>query len=158
MGSLLTGQIVTVPGLQWTVSLDESSAGSGPLFWIYLDKEGRWCLRKEGDETDAFFESRADALTFIRNVEGNTAYRLFIETDSGKVVLEQHAALSPSPRERAEDDAANPMPAARKASAPETRTTDLGDRLAWAHQLESAARASPSRMSLLASWLREMWS
>jgi len=97
MGSLLTGQIVTVPGLQWTVSLDESSAGSGPLFWIYLDKEGRWCLRKEGDETDAFFESRADALTFIRNVEGNTAYRLFIETDSGKVVLEQHAALSPRP-------------------------------------------------------------
>jgi hypothetical protein len=62
MGSLIMGQIVTVPGLQWTVSSDDPSAGSGPLFWIYVDKQGRWCLRKEGDETDAFFGSRAEAL------------------------------------------------------------------------------------------------
>ena len=158
MGSLMTGQIVTVPGLQWTVSADESDAGSGPLFWIYVDNEGRWCLRKEGDETDAFFGSRADALAFIRNVEGNAAYRLFIETNGGKVVLEQHAALSPSPRERTGSDTTDGMPAAAENPAAERWAMNLGGQLEWAHQLESAARVSPSRISLLARWLRELWS
>jgi len=158
MGSLIIGQIVTVPGLQWTVSPDGSDAGPGPLFWIYVDKEGRWCLRKEGDETDAFFDSRADALAFIRNVEGNAAYRLFVETDDGKVVVEQHAALSPSARERAENDTASEMPLAVGGPAAERRTSDLGQQLAWAHQIESAARVGPSRIGLLARWFREMWS
>ena len=158
MGSPITGEIVTVPGLQWTVSSDESDVGSGPLFWIYLDKEGRWCLRKEGDETDAFFDSRADALTFIRNVEANAAYRLFIETDNGKVVLEQHAALSPSPRELTGNDTADRMPLAAESPASERRPMNLDQQLEWAHRLESAARVSPSRLSLLAQWLRELWS
>ncbi len=158
MGSLITGQIATVPGLQWTVSPDDSDAGSEPLFWIYVDKQGRWCLRKEGDETDAFFGSRAEAIAFIRNVEGNAAYRLFIETDDGKVVLEQHAALSASPCERAENDIADGMPVAAENPAAEGRAMDLGRQPEWAHQLESAARVSPSRISLLAHWLREIWS
>ena len=158
MGSLIMGQIVTVPGLQWTVSSDDSNAGSGPLFWIYVDKQGRWCLRKEGDETDAFFGSRAEALAFIRSVEGSAACRLFIETDDGKVVLEQHAALSTSSHEPSENGTADGMPVAAANPAAEGRAMNLGRRLEWAHQLESAARVSPSRIGLLAHWLREMWS
>jgi hypothetical protein len=155
MGSLIMGQIVTVPGLQWTVSSDDSNAGSGPLFWIYVDKHGRWCLRKEGDETDAFFGSRAEALAFIRSVEGGAAYRLFIETDDGKVVLEQHAPL---PGEQTGSDTADAMPVSAESPAAERRAMNLGRHLEWAHQLESAARVSPSRIRLLAHWLREMWS
>jgi hypothetical protein len=88
-------------------------------------------------------------------VEGGAAYRLFIETDDGKVVLEQHAPL---PGEQTGSDTADAMPVSAESPAAERRAMNLGRHLEWAHQLESAARVSPSRIRLLAHWLREMWS
>ena len=153
MGSQATVQVVTVPGLQWTVSEDDSDTGSGPLFWIYVDIEGHWCLRKEGGATEAFFGSRADAAAFLQDVEGDSPYRLFIETQYGKVVLEQHGALSSSRREQTENGTANAASGAVESPAAEGRATDLGRRLPWANQLVSAARVNWSRMSSLADWL-----
>ena len=152
MGSQIVGQVVTVPGLQWTVSADDSDAGSGPLFWIYVDKEGRWCLRKEGGATDASFRSRAEAVAFLREIEGDSPYRLFIETQYGKVVLEQHGALSFSRRERTENGTANAASVSVGGTGAEGRATDLGRRLQWVNQLASAARVSWSRASSLADW------
>ena len=53
MGSQIVGQVVAVPGLQWTVSDDDAPVPGGPLFWIYVDQQGRWCLRREGGESEA---------------------------------------------------------------------------------------------------------
>jgi hypothetical protein len=153
MGSQLTRQVVTVPGLQWTVSEDDSDTGSGPLFWIYVDSEGHWCLRREGGATQAFFGSRADAAAFLQDVEGDSPYRLFIETQYGKVVLEQHGVLSSSRRGHTENGAANAASVGVEDPAAKDRATDLGRRLPWANQLASAARVSWSRISSLADWL-----
>jgi len=69
MGNQIIGQLVAVPGLQWTVSDDDSAVPSGPLFWIYVDQQGRWCLRREGGESEACFGSRAEAAAFLQDVE-----------------------------------------------------------------------------------------
>jgi hypothetical protein len=125
------------------VSEDDSDTSSGPLFWIYVDIEGRWCLRKEGGATQAFFGSRADAAAFLQEVEGDSSYRLFIETQNGKVVLEQHGASSSSRREQTENGTV----------AAEARATGLGRRLQWWNRLVSAARVNWARMRSLADWV-----
>jgi hypothetical protein len=153
MGSQFTGHVVTVPGLQWTVSEDNSDTGTGPLFWIYVDTEGHWCLRREGGATEAFFGSRADAAAFLEDVKGDSPYRLFIETQYGKVVLEQHGALSSSRREQTRNGTANATAGSVESPAAEGRGTELGRPLPWVNRLASAARVSWSRMSSLADWL-----
>ena len=152
MGNQAAMRVVTVPGLQWTVSEDLSDTGSGPLFWIYVNIEGRWCLRREGGATEASFGSRADAAAFLQDVEGDSPYRLFIETQYGKVVLEQHGALASSRREQTENGTTNAVSRAVDPAA-ESRATGLGRRLQWAHQLVSTAQANLSRMSSVTDWL-----
>jgi hypothetical protein len=132
MGSQIIAQVVAVPGLQWTVSDDDSHAPSGPLFWIYVDQQGRWCLRREGGESEAGFGSRAEAVAFLRDVEGTSPYRVFIETAHGKVVLEQHGTLPSAPREPGEPEGV--------------------------HQPETASRFNLSRTGLLKRWLSKFWS
>jgi hypothetical protein len=137
MGSQAAAQLVVVPNLQSTVPTVDVGAGSLPVFWIYIDDEGHWCLRKEGGATEATFGSRDAALAFVQDLAGNQPYRLFIETPDGRVIQEQHGAglgvgASSAPPSQAGNG------------------TDLGQRLEWARQLESAARTSPSRLSLLA--------
>ena len=102
MGSQIVGQVVAVPGLQWTVPDDDSHIPSGPLFWIYVDRHGHWCLRREGGEGEACFASRAEAAAFLQDVQSDLPYRVFIETALGKVVLEQHGTPSPAAREPVE--------------------------------------------------------
>lgn len=149
MGSQVIGEVVTVPSLQWTASSFASDTGSAPVFWIYIDDEGQWCLRKEGGPTEASFSSRAAAAAFVQDLAGASPYVLFIETQDGRVLQEQHGGESQQNGVKA---------AARPAATRATETVDLGGRLEWAHQLESAARVSPSRLSVLTHWLREMWS
>lgn len=156
MGSQVIGQVVTAPGLQWTASSFASDTGSAPVFWIYIDDEGQWCLRKEGGPTEASFSSRAAAAAFVQDLAGTSPYVLFIETQDGRVLQEQHGAASYARGEPRESAVAKTV--AQAAGAPTTETTDLGRRLEWAHQLESAGRVSPSRLSVLTHWLREMWS
>ena len=162
MGSQIVGQVVAVPGLQWTVSDDDAPVPGGPLFWIYVDRQGRWCLRRGGCESEACFESRAEAADFLEDVEGHSPYRLLVETRNGKVILERHGA-APSTRhhERKEGRGANEpsaptATAGADASAPDDSA--LGRGLAWANQLESEARVGPSRLGLLGRWLNEIWS
>ena len=162
MGSQIVGQVVAVPGLQWTVSDDDSPVPSGPLFWIYVDQQGRWCLRREGCESEACFGSRAEAADFLEDVEGHAPYRLLIETRNGKVVLEQHGAAPSAPRdERKEGRDANAAPAVAPSSSADASAPDdssLGRGLAWANRLESEARVGPSRLGVLGRWLHEIWS
>ena len=132
MASQIVGQVVAVPGLQWTVSDDDSRVPSGSLFRIYVDQQGRWCLRREGGESKACFGSRAEAVAFLQDVEGQSAYGVFIETAVGKVVLEQHGMLSSAPGEPAERE-----------RAPE---------------LDSVSRPGPSHTGLLKRWLSKFWS
>jgi len=129
VGSQIVGQVVAVPGLQWTVSDDDSHVPSGPLFWIYVDPQGRWRLRREGGEGEASFASRAEAAAFLQDVQSDSPYRVFIETALGKVVLEQHGAPAPEPVERTETS-----------------------------QLESASQLSPPRTGPLKRWLSKFWS
>jgi hypothetical protein len=154
MGSQVIGQVVTVPGLQWTASSLASDAGGAPVFWIYIDDEGHWCLRKEGGPTEASFSSRAAAAAFVQHLAGNARYVLFIETQDGRVVQEQHGAAS-SPRGEPQRNTLKTV--AFDAGTDATQAADLGRRLEWAHQLESAGRVSPSRRSVLADWFRAMW-
>ena len=132
MGNQIVEQVASVPGLQWTVLDDESGAPSGPLFWISVDRQGRWCLRREGGESEACFASRAEAVAFLRDVQGDSPYRVFIETALGRVVLEQHGKLSSAPREAVERERA--------------------------HRLDSAVRSRPSPTGLLKRWLSRFWS
>ena len=155
MGNQAAMRVVSVPGLQWTVSEDDLDTGSGPLFWIYVNIDGHWCLRREGGATEAFFGSRADAAAFLQDVEGDSPYRLFIETQYGKVVLEQHGALSSSRREPTKNGTASAMPGPVESPTEEGWETQLGRRLPWANQLASAARVSWSRVSSLAAWLHD---
>ena len=105
MGSQSASRIVTVPSLQSTVPAVDADAGSVPVFWIYVDDGGRWCLRKEGGAAEAAFNSRAAALAFVRDLARTSpSYRLFIETEDGRIIQEPHTAteghaVSVRPRE-----------------------------------------------------------
>jgi hypothetical protein len=159
MGNQFADQLLTLPVLQSRVSAADSESGSAPVFWVYLDDSGRWRLREEGGAAEAAFGSRAAAADFVKDLADKSPYRLFIETQDGRIVQELHG-ITPSPRSgNAEDRIAN-SPAAAKAGAMddghESRTSGLREQLAWANQLASAARVSPSRMSLLGAWLRKI--
>jgi len=160
MGSQIVGQVVAVPGLQWTVSDDDSPVPSGPLFWIYVDQHGRWCLRREGGETEAYFGSRAEAAAFLEDIEGDSPYRLLIETRNGKVILEQHGtARSARDDERRKGRGTNAASAAAPNAGADTGApgdSTSGRGLAWVSKLESAARVCLSRLALLGRQVREV--
>jgi hypothetical protein len=161
MGNQMTSTSFSVPVLQSQMPAQGTDASPTPVFWIYMDDKCRWNLHKEGGEVEASFGSRADAARFVRDLAANSPYRLFIETPDGKIVQELHGT-TPLPRAENENggDSAIAAPAAMPknaaASAPNFENADLGSRLEWARRLESAARVSPSRISLLAGWLRRI--
>jgi hypothetical protein len=149
MGSQSASHIVTAPSLQSTVPTADTDAGSVPVFWIYVDDGGRWCLRKEGGAAEAAFDSRAAALAFVRDLARTSpSYRLFIETEDGRIIQEPHTAT--------EGHAVPAAPEKPNARADAAGGDSLGRGLEWADQLTSAARVSPSRVSLLSDWLHKM--
>jgi hypothetical protein len=114
--------------------------GSVPVFWIYIDIGGRWCVRREGGGTESIFASRAVCLAFVRSLGGNLPYRLFVETENGRMVQELHdgrTGISSRDRSSVQDEG--------RAS---SRHFDCG------HQL--ASRSTPFRTSLLSNWFRRM--
>jgi hypothetical protein len=156
MGDHMADRFVTVPVLQSSIPPADAEAGPAPVFWVYIDDNGRWRLRKEGGAAEASFSSRAAAARFVQDLAGELSYRLFIETQDGRIVQELHGT-TPSPHHgKAEDGIANTPPVAVAGSTADghkIEKSDLRSRLEWAHQLESAARVSPSRISVLGQWL-----
>jgi hypothetical protein len=153
MGSNATAQIVPHPRLQPSAPAACQDAGSVPVFWIYIDDKGRWCLRKEGGAAEAVFSSRDAAIAFVRDLAGGLPFRLFIEAQDGKVAQEHHAAhmLSPGePMQRASGGARPAIPEKPTTEAGATEVSELSRGLEWARQLEASARISPSRIGLLA--------
>jgi hypothetical protein len=149
MGSLSASRILATPALQSTVPAVDAGTGSVPVFWIYVDDTGRWCLRKEGGAAEAAFDSRAAALAFVRDLTRySPSYRLFIETEDGRIIQEPHTAT--------EGHAASAAPEKPNACADAAGGESLSRGLEWANQLASAARVSPSRASLLSDWLHKM--
>jgi hypothetical protein len=149
MGSQSASRIVAAPSLQSTVPPVDADTGSVPVFWIYVDDGGRWCLRKEGGAAEAAFDSRAAALAFVRDLARTSpSYRLFIETEDGRIVQE--------PRTGTEGHAVSAAPEKPNARADAAGGESLGRGLEWANQLASAARVSPSRVSLLSDWFHRM--
>jgi hypothetical protein len=149
MGSQSAARIVTVPSLQSTVPAAGADASSVPVFWIYVDDGGRWCLRKEGGAAEAAFDSRAAALAFVRDLARNApSYRLFIETENGRIIQEPHTAT--------EGHAVSSAPEKPNARADTAEGDSLSRGLKWANQLTSAARVSPSRTGVLSDWLHKM--
>jgi hypothetical protein len=159
MGNQMTNSSIFVPILQSQMPAEGADASPTPVFWIYIDDKCRWNLHKEGGAVEASFGSRADAARFVRDLGGDSAYRLFIEMPDGKIVQELHGT-KPLPRAKNGDDNAAAAPTAATANAvaaaPTAENAGFSGRLEWARRLESVARVSPSRMSVLASWLRQM--
>jgi hypothetical protein len=155
MGSNATAQIVTHPRLQPSAPAACQDTGSVPVFWIYIDDEGCWRVRKEGGAAEAAFGSRDAAIAFVNDLAGTLPCRLFIEAQDGRVLQEHHVAVSSSSGEpaRSPNGSINPSAIADEATneARPSAISELGRRLEWAKQLESSARfSSPSRASLLA--------
>jgi hypothetical protein len=76
------------PSIAGVLPIDDANCSSAPVFWIYLDVAGRWCL--QGGATEASFASRAECFAFARDLAKNSSYRLFIETEDGRIVQELH--------------------------------------------------------------------
>ena len=132
----------------WLTAMD-ADTGSAPVYWIYVDDGGRWCLRKEGGAAEAAFDSRAAALAFVRDLARTSpSYRLFIETEDGRIIQEPHTAT--------EGHAVSPAPEQPNARADAAGGESLSRGLEWANQLASAARVSPSRTGVLSDWLHKM--
>mgnify|MGYP003694220513 CR=1 FL=1 len=154
MGSLIMGSNRDGPGS----SVDRFvrrpwNAGSGPLFWIYVDKPGPLVpAQRKATRPTHSSALRAEALAFIRSAwRAARPAACSSKRTTAKVVLEQHAALSTSSHEPSGNGTADGMPVAAANPAAEGRAMNLGRRLEWAHQLRSAARVSPSRIGLLCS-------
>ena len=160
MGNQMISSSISVPILQSHMPAESMDAGPEPVFWIYIDDKCRWSLHKEGGTAQASFSSRAEAAKFVQDLAGNLSYRLFIEMPDGKIVQELHSATpsSANVHEAANDIAGigSFTPAAAKDDRHTTERTDLRSRLEWAHRLEATSRVSPSRVSLLVNWLRDL--
>jgi hypothetical protein len=150
MGSHTTREPEPVSGLQSRALSASLETCLTPVFWIYIDNDGCWCLRKEGGAADARFSSRDAAVAFLKGLVGGSSYRLFIEAQDGRIVAEQHQTETKA----AEDRTAEVSSAVEnQAGACHVPDSDLRRQLDWANQLEAAARFSPSRISLLKDWL-----
>jgi hypothetical protein len=67
----------------------ETGIAPMPVFWVYADYEGRWCLRKEGGAIEAEFPSRRAAIIRLRElIEHAPSYRAFIAKADGRMIQE----------------------------------------------------------------------
>jgi len=78
----------TSPSLAGVLPIADVDSSPAPVFWIYLDLTGRWCL--QGGAAEASFASRAACFAFARDLAKNSSYRLFIETEDGRIVQKLH--------------------------------------------------------------------
>ena len=140
-----------MPDLQSKVVPTTPGAAMIPVFWIYMDGEGHWCLHKEGGAAEASFNSRAAAIAFVGSFAGTSPYRLFVETDDRRMVQQHHGAFSIPEGEPKEDSTSRALIGSTVSDAANARaeSSELSRRLEWANHLASASRVSPSRMALL---------
>jgi len=153
MGSSTAAQMLTDPRLQQSAPAACRDAKPVPVFWIYIDDEGRWRLRKEGGATEAAFTSRDAAVAFVKDLAGTLPCRLFIEAQDGRVLQEHHAAIlsrHSEPTQSTNGSAPSAIAEKARRGARPTEVSEFGRRLEWARQIEASARFAPSRISLLA--------
>jgi hypothetical protein len=67
-------------------ALGAIAAANPAVFWLYMDGDGRWCVRREGAAEEVQFADR-DAATDFAQIEAArcSSYRLFVLGDDGRI-------------------------------------------------------------------------
>ena len=70
-------------------ALGAVAAREPAVFWLYADRDGAWCVRREGDDGEARFEDAERARDFL-GIEASrcVSYRLFIGDENGRFAVE----------------------------------------------------------------------
>jgi hypothetical protein len=70
-------------------ALGAVAAREPAVFWLYSDREGAWCVRREGDEGEKRFGDTERAREFLGLEASRCAsYRLFIADENGRFAVE----------------------------------------------------------------------
>ena len=76
------------------------------VFWVYRRQDGRWWARREGDELERCFESKADACAHVELLAARCrSWRLFVEDENGGFAAE-HAGWPAAMRRLIGEDGA----------------------------------------------------
>ena len=69
-----------------------AARSNGPakaVIWAFRDYDDRWCVRREGEETETVFASRRQAISFARRLaEAAAGYCLFVQLADGRMCRE----------------------------------------------------------------------
>jgi hypothetical protein len=76
------------------------------VFWVYRRQDGRWWARREGDDRERCFESKADACAHVELLAARCrSWRLFVEDENGGFAAE-HAGWPAAMRRLIGEDGA----------------------------------------------------
>ena len=71
------------------LALGAVAAREPAVFWLFADRDGSWCVRREGDEGEKRFGD-ADAARAFLGIEASrcASYRLYVGDESGRFAVE----------------------------------------------------------------------
>jgi len=70
-------------------ALGAVAAREPAVFWLYSDRDGAWCVRREGDEGEKRFGDAQKAREFLGLEASRCAsYRLFAGDENGRFAVE----------------------------------------------------------------------
>lgn len=71
------------------LALGAVAAREPAVFWLFADRDGGWCVRREGDEGEKRFADAESARGYL-GIEASrcASYRLFLGHENGRFVVE----------------------------------------------------------------------
>ena len=70
-------------------ALGAIAAREPAVFWLYADRDGGWCVRREGDDGEKRFGDAQTAREFLGLEASRCAsYRLFLGDENGRFAVE----------------------------------------------------------------------
>jgi hypothetical protein len=71
---------------QVRAALGAVAASGSAIFWVYLDENARWCLRREGASGKMIFDTRRMCLDqLVVEITRHSSYRLFLQGSDGRI-------------------------------------------------------------------------
>jgi hypothetical protein len=70
-------------------ALGAVAAREPAVFWLYAERDGAWCVRREGDDSERRFGDTEKARDYLSLEASRCAsYRLFVSDEKGRFAVE----------------------------------------------------------------------